>query len=200
MFDQESALQQFATAISEGDTFVIVGLDRDKQIADRIPSRGFGMAQYTLFHHPPTQDEVASFIVDPDANINQAVAELKGKFDGLAGGASRAVERDAEHPGLPLRKCRYSTTDERFLRDCRACARRARHLEIARGTPLYQGASQSYQPDGYYPSADYGSVPDRADMGCDWPYAIRRYNGGGLDSFHYQTRVLRNLERLPDAV
>ncbi len=67
---------------------------------------------------------------------------------------------------------------------------------IADGTPLYEGSQKSYHADSYYPSADYGSVPDRADFLCDWPYAARRYNGSGLDSFHYQTRILRNLERL----
>jgi len=66
-------------------------------------------------------------------------------------------------------------------------------LDIARGTPAYPGASISYQPDQYYPSAIYRNVPDRADFLCDWPYAARRYNGSGNDSFHYQTRILLNL-------
>jgi hypothetical protein len=36
-------------------------------------------------------------------------------------------------------------------------------------------------------------VPARERFGCDWPYAVRRYNGGGLPSYHYQARVLRNV-------
>jgi hypothetical protein len=36
-------------------------------------------------------------------------------------------------------------------------------------------------------------VPDRADFQCDWPYAVRRYNGGGPNSFNYQAIILLNL-------
>jgi hypothetical protein len=50
--------------------------------------------------------------------------------------------------------------------------------------------------DQYYPTADYSGVPDRAEFLCDWPYAVRRYNGSGVDSYHYQTHVLLNLLRI----
>ena len=66
-------------------------------------------------------------------------------------------------------------------------------VEIERGTPAYAGANFGYQPDQYYPTAVYHGVPNRADFLCDWPYAARRYNGSGNDSFHYQTRILLNL-------
>jgi hypothetical protein len=33
-------------------------------------------------------------------------------------------------------------------------------------------------------------VPDRKQFGCDWPYAARRYNGSGVNSYHYQAQVL----------
>jgi hypothetical protein len=36
----------------------------------------------------------------------------------------------------------------------------------------------------------------RAEIPCDWPYAVRRYNGSGINSYHYQVRILRYLERL----
>ena len=41
------------------------------------------------------------------------------------------------------------------------------------------------------------SLPDRAEFPCDWPYAARRYNGDGLDSYHYQTQVLQRLSNQP---
>jgi hypothetical protein len=34
---------------------------------------------------------------------------------------------------------------------------------------------------------------------CDWPYATRRYNGGGPNSFNYQAIVLKNLLGVPGA-
>ena len=40
-------------------------------------------------------------------------------------------------------------------------------------------------------------VPARATLGCDWPYAVRRYNGGGVNSYHYQYEVLQRLVRPP---
>jgi hypothetical protein len=199
MFVQESGSRHYSVPTqSDVDNFVMVGLDRgDKDNPDRITSRGYGIGQFTIFHHPPRSDEVATFIGDPVTNVRGAIAEFGEKFHGyVVGPRDHADDRDAEHPGLPLRTCRYNVTDVRYLADCFACAHAARHITIAAGTPLYDGSQKSYQPDKYYPSAEYGSVPDRSDFLCDWPYAARRYNGSGLDSFHYQTRILRNLERL----
>ena len=182
---------------ADEDDFVAVGLDR-RFGDDRVTSRGYGIGQYTLFHHPPRPEEVSSLMLDPVGNVGRAVRVLRQKFDGLvAAGSSRADDRDAEHPGLPLRVCRYEPSDRRYLRDCRACAGEARKLEISEGTPVYRGAPIAYRPDRYYASADYSGVPDRADFLCDWPYAVRRYNGGGNDSYHYQTRVLLHLLALP---
>jgi len=130
--------------------------------------------------------------------VQKAYAELRDKFDHfVAGPASRADDRTAEHPQLPLRVCKYPPSDQRYLRNCRNCAVAARKVNIVRGTPVYAGASISYQPSQYYPSANYAGVPDRADFPCDWPYAVRRYNGSGNNSFHYQIRVLLNLLAQP---
>jgi hypothetical protein len=63
--------------------------------------------------------------------------------------------------------------------------------------PLYRGAGETWQPTEYYHSADYSGVPDRAQFPCDWPYAARRYNGGGINSYHYQMRILLNVLDVP---
>ena len=179
----------------DDDSFVTVGLDRNNRgDPDQITSRGYGIGQYTLFHHPPRREELQDAIVDPVRNVQKMFADLREKFDRfVAGPADVASERRVEHPLLPLRLCRYAPSDARYLRDCRNCARAARKIDIERGTPAYAGAAFGYLPDQYYPSAAYSDVPDRADFLCDWPYAVRRYNGSGNDSFHYQTRVLLNL-------
>jgi peptidoglycan hydrolase-like protein with peptidoglycan-binding domain len=200
MVVQESSGRHFnVPRAGDSDTFVIVGLDRnDEASADHITSRGYGIGQYTIFHHPPRPQELQDAIVDPLRNVQKAYAELRDKFDHfVAGPASRADDRTAEHPQLPLRVCKYPPSDQRYLRNCRNCAVAARKVNIVRGTPVYAGASISYQPSQYYPSANYAGVPDRADFPCDWPYAVRRYNGSGNNSFHYQIRVLLNLLAQP---
>ncbi|WP_143748427.1 peptidoglycan-binding domain-containing protein [Mesorhizobium carmichaelinearum] len=182
---------------NDGDDFVSIGLDRnDKANPDRITSRGYGLGQYTIFHHPPRMEEIARFIVDPVGNVATAFAELRSKFDrDVVGPDSEADDRAAEHPVLALRLCRYPVSDKRRMADCQSCAANVPTVTIRRGTPLFQGSSKSCQPDNLYPSADYGAVPDRSAFLCDWPYAARRYNGSGLDSFHYQIRILLNLVR-----
>jgi hypothetical protein len=147
-----------------------------------------------LFHHPPRLQELQDFILDPVGNVSKGLQELRHKFDRfVVGPDSSCDDRRVEHPLLSLRLCRYTPADKRYMRDCGNCASAVRKLDIARGTPVYSGAALSYQPDQYYSSCSYGGVPDRAEFPCDWPYAVRRYNGGGVDSYHYQTRVLMNL-------
>ena len=196
MVVQESSGQHYhVPRAGDDDRYVTVGVDRnDGSNPDRITSRGYGIGQYTLFHHPPSDQDVADFIVDPIRNVQQAFAELRDKFENfVVGPVRRASDRDVEHPLLPMRFCKYQPTDARYMNDCKACATAARKVNIANGTPVYQGATISYQPSQYYPSAVYTNVPDRSDFRCDWPYAARRYNGSGINSFHYQTRILLNL-------
>lgn len=196
MIEQESSGAHFRVPFGrDEDSFVTVGLDRnDKNAPDHITSRGYGLGQYTLFHHPPRPEEIQDFIVDPVRNVQKAFGELREKFDKwIAGPIDKADDRTVEHPILGLRICKYQPTDPRFMRDCQACAAVSHKVEIERGTPAYAGANFGYQPDQYYPSAVYHGVPNRADFLCDWPYAARRYNGSGNDSFHYQTRILLNL-------
>lgn len=192
---QESSGQHYCVpAGRDEDNFVVVGLDRKKDNPDRIASRGYGIGQYTIFHHPPRAEEVAGFITDPVANVSTAFGELREKFDRFVTGPdSRADDRDAEHPILELRECKYTRSDPLFMRDCRRCAELAGKRSIEAGMPVYAGASTTYQPTQYYASASYSGVPVRADFLCDWPYAMRRYNGSGVNSYHYQARVLLNL-------
>jgi peptidoglycan hydrolase-like protein with peptidoglycan-binding domain len=192
---QESDSAHFLVpAHGDEDNFVSIGLDRNNKSApDQITSRGYGIGQYTIFHHPPRPEELHDFILDPVRNVQKAYVELRGKLDNFVVGNSGAADRAAEHPSLPLRLCRYANSDQRYMRNCKACAEQVGKLDITRGMPAYDGASISYQPTQYYPAADYHGVPDRAAFLCDWPYAMRRYNGDGVNSFHYQARVLLDL-------
>ncbi len=196
---QESGLQQYVVpTATDTDDFVVLGLDHgDRAHPDRITSRGYGIGQFTLFHHPPRPEEIRDVIIDPVANLRRAQSDLAASFHRqVAGPDSRADDRDVEHPRLDLRLCQYKPADRRYLVDCRACARVLPQITIDPATPLYRGAAKTYGDAPDYASPHYAGVPDRAAFLCDWPYAARRYNGGGPDSFNYQARVLSNLLRL----
>src|SRR5947207_3333501 len=92
---------------NDPDDFIVVGLNRGDAVRpDHITSRGYGIGQYTLFHHPPRADEVRTVLIDPLLNVRRAARELREKFDRFLVGAGLAVrpdERVAELGGGPLR-------------------------------------------------------------------------------------------------
>lgn len=198
---QESGSQHFRTpTATDADDFIVVGLDRnDSGRPDRITSRGFGMGQYTLFHHPPRADEIESLMLDPVQNVQRAIRELDDKFRHFVVGTTPGTQADdrlSEIGWGALRLCRYGADDPRHLTDCARCAAE-RLVNIGPATPLYPGTSATLHPTPYHPETGYAAVPDRSRLGCDWPYAVRRYNGSGVNSYHYQYQVLRRLTRPP---
>jgi peptidoglycan hydrolase-like protein with peptidoglycan-binding domain len=202
ILQQESGLTHFRVPTAgDPDDFIVVGLDRnDRGNPDRITSRGYGIGQFTLFHHPPRPEEVAEVMLDPVRNVQRAVRELRGKFyDFILGSTSgtRADDRIAERGLIPLAPCRYSPNDPRFQRDCRQCVLGAPVVTLDATTPLYPGSADRLAPTPYHPEREYRGLPDRTAIGCDWPYAVRRYNGSGMNSYHYQAQVLSRLARNP---
>ncbi|MEA2239628.1 MAG: putative peptidoglycan binding domain [Thermoanaerobaculia bacterium] len=186
---QESDLRHY----NEADSYVYVGLDRNNEGTPQVTSRGYGIGQFTIFHHPPRPDEVSDFMDDPVKNVSKAQNELRDKFDHFVLGNSGASDRAAEIGTGPLRICKYAANDPKYLTDCRQCCIDAGSRDINPGDPYYAGATGTMQPTQYYASAEYKNIPKRESIGCDWPYAVRRYNGGGVNSYHYQARVLRNV-------
>ncbi len=198
VLSQESGLRHFSIpTAADPDDYITVGLDRnDPAHPDRITSRGYGVGQYTLFHHPPTMDEVKVVMVDPIRNVARARQTLREKFSRFIVSTDpdeRADDRLAEvGPGF-LRGCRHAASDPRFYRDCRTCAQGARPVRMDALTPLYPGSAVTLQPTPAHPESSYPGVPAPADFGCDWPYAVRRYNGSGMNSYHYQAQILRRI-------
>lgn len=174
------------------DNFVTLGLDHnDKNNASRVTSRGYGMGQYTFFHHPPSPDEIQNSITDAVGNARGAASELLTKFHiYIIGPSDIASDRIAEFGHAPLRMCKYTSDDARYMTDCKNCMAAAPRVNITGGqTPTYNGSGQTYEAiSGHVGS--YNNVPDRTQVGCDWPYAVRRYNGSGPASFDYQAEVL----------
>jgi peptidoglycan hydrolase-like protein with peptidoglycan-binding domain len=202
IFLQESRCRHYAVPDTNQDTdsYITIGLDSPPDTPDQVTSRGYGIGQYTLFHHPPRAAEVAALMDDPLRNANAAFTLLRSKFDHFLVGRTadtRADDRDAEHPLLDLRQCRYGPGDPRFLLACRDCAREARKIDIVPETPLHRQSTETYGQASAYRDPHYTGVPDRADFKCDWPYAVRRYNGSGANSYNYQARVLLALLASP---
>lgn len=198
---QESGLRHFnQPGRGNDDTFVIVGLDTNASEKHIITSRGYGAGQYTLFHHPPTQAEHEDYIQNPKKNLKHAIGELRNKFDHFVNGptgSTRADDRISEVGKGPLRLCKYEETDPRYLNDCRQCARDVGNTSIRNETTrLHPGTRHVFKPTQYYRKADYDGVPTRKNFECDWPYAIRRYNGSGINSYHYQAIILKNLKKI----
>jgi len=196
IFRQESGCAHYEVPrAGETDGFVVLGLDINEG-PDQITSRGYGIGQVTLFHHPPQPSEVAGIVSDPVANTTAALKLLRQKFDTeiISNNPNvRADDRYAEHPLLDLRLCKYQPGDPKYLNDCTACAAALLKLDITPDTPCYPGAKFNYSPATAYANPSYSGVPDRSAFPCDWPYAVRRYNGSGSNSYNYQAIVLRNL-------
>jgi peptidoglycan hydrolase-like protein with peptidoglycan-binding domain len=191
---QESGLCHFQVPTPDNaDNFITVGFDRATEEECVITSRGYGIGQYTLFHHPPRPQEVSEFMLDPVRNVQRAIRELREKFDKFVNGPSdHADDRVAEQGRVSLRICKFAPADSaRFLRDCRCCMEEAGKYNITAGqTHFYDGTSDVYEPTPNHHETAYDGVPIRKDIPCDWSYALRRYNGSGIDSYHYQTQVL----------
>jgi len=194
--ESSSAHYQVPNA-SNRDHYVTTGLDRNNSASPlAISSRGYGIGQFTLFHHPPTADEMASSIADPVRNVSQTVSDLFDKFSHFLNGSTsdaQADDRIHEHGMGPLRTCMHSPTDARYMKDCVNCLRNAGVTNIVSGvTPVYAGAGSTYEKTQYHVGS-YTNVPVRAAIPCDWPYALRRYNGSGVNSYDYQAEVLQKI-------
>jgi peptidoglycan hydrolase-like protein with peptidoglycan-binding domain len=177
------------------DNFVTIGLDRNDRVNPaRITSRGYGLGQYTLFHHPPTAEEVQSFILDPVKNLGTTIAELAEKYNHwVVGPTDTGDDRIAEFGHAALVACKYPQGDEKYQTDCVNCLKAAPAVIItAAVSPWYDGAGDKYDKTQYH-LGSYTNVPQRDKIGCDWPYAVRRFNGSGVNSFDYQAEFLLKL-------
>jgi hypothetical protein len=195
ILNQESGLRHYQVPLrGNRDSMVTIGLDRnDSANPARITSRGYGIGQFTLFHHPPTADEMNTFILDAVKGLQTAITELTDKFNNYIIGptpSQTADDRLAEAGNVPLRICKYDPSDGRYMKDCVNCLKAAPAVTITSGqTPWYAGASGTYAQTQYHVGS-YNNVPTRAAIGCDWPYAVRRFNGSGVNSFDYQAELL----------
>ncbi len=200
ILERESDLKHFREPHGgDEDRFIVVGLDTNKDEKHIITSRGYGVGQYTLFHHPPRAEEVEGFMLDVGRNVAKAIDELREKFDGFVNGATPGTQADdrlAEFGTEALRLCKFAADDPRFMKDCKNCAQEAGAQDIEENvTPWHDGTASTYRSTQYsdYSRLDFSGVPVRKDFECDWPYAVRRYNGSGPNSYNYQALVLKKL-------
>ena len=67
-------------------------------------------------------------------------------------------------------------------------------LELAFKFMDHEGAKHVFKATQYHKHDKLEDVPVRAKVGCDWPYAVRRYNGSGVNSFWYQAELLLKIQ------
>ncbi len=92
----------------------MVGLDRNADETHIVTSRGYGVGQFTLFHHPPRAEEVEEFITDVGRILQKAAGELRQKFDGFVNGADSGTQADDpldEFGTGTLRPCKFAADD-----------------------------------------------------------------------------------------
>lgn len=201
VFMRESNLKQFnEPRAGDDDTYVMVGLDRNKPGQQHvITSRGYGVGQFTLFHHPPSAAEVDDIMSDVGKNLEKAADELREKFDGFVNGPTSGTQADdrlREAGNGPLRLCKFDEDDPKYMKDCKNCAVAAGIQDIKEGdTEWFAGSSGKYKSTQYYnlDKPEFRTVPIRKNFECDWPYAVRRYNGSGVNSYNYQALLLNKL-------
>ncbi len=201
IFKQESNLKHFYVPRgADEDNYIVVGMDTNAGEKYIITSRGYGLGQFTLFHHPPKKSEVKNFMVGIRGNISKAIEELKDKFEHFVTGppgGRRADDRFAD--GRTQRKplpYKFTEGEPGYLTDWKNCALEAGSQDIvAEETPYYKGSKNTFKKTQYHPGS-YTNVPIRKNFPCDWPYAMRRYNGSGVNSYNYQARVLKHLAKL----
>jgi hypothetical protein len=185
--------QETGMAHYDIDGFVYVGCDETSPTYV-YKSRGWGMGQYTITHHPPTIKEAEEFINNPVNNIAKVVKELKEKFDLYIvsnSPAQRADERmgflreSSKHKYIigksrgnsPLIACKYEKSSPKYMKDCINCVKNARREDEWYGDLRWHKSSHK-------------NVPVWSDIPCDWPVAVRRYNGSGPNSFAYRAEIL----------
>lgn len=200
VLQRESNLKHFhEPRPGDEDSFVMVGLDRNAGESHIVTSRGYGVGQFTLFHHPPRAEEVQEIMTDVGRNLQKAAEELREKFDDFVNGATsgtKADDRLEEFGTGALRLCKFAAGDPRFIKDCKNCAQEAGAQDIEENvTPWHDGTASTYRSTQYYDydRLDFSGVPIRRNFECDWPYAVRRYNGSGPNSYSYQALVLKKL-------
>jgi len=98
---------------ANSDNCVTIGLDRNNASNPAaITSRGFGIGQYTLFHHPPTPDEVAGVIADPAKNVQQASRGCEASLTMMLMAQRRRPKRTTGLRRLGRGLCAFANTSQ----------------------------------------------------------------------------------------
>ncbi|MFH1562211.1 MAG: peptidoglycan-binding protein [Nitrospirota bacterium] len=171
--------QETGMAHYDVDGFVYIGCDEVSPLYV-YKSRGWGMGQYTITHHPPTLKEADEFINNPVNNVDKAVKELREKFDRYIVSNSLkqcADERIKIRGKSSLIECKYKKDSPMYIKDCMNCVKNAKRED-------------EYYGELKWHKSTHKNVPVWSDIPCDWPVAIRRYNGSGPNSYAYRAEVL----------
>jgi len=178
------------------DGYPTIGLDfNDKSNPERITSRGFFVSQRTLFKYPVDQSRIDS-MDSLDEDLNFFSRHLENKYKKYIVSSKPSVRDDLRLESFSkseLRGCKYSPDDSKYMIDCKNCVEGLKRRDYPLGVRLAKGSSWKLRKTRYHKRDGYKNMPDFKEFPCDYLFAIRRYNGGGINSFHYLMQVLEHL-------
>lgn len=158
---QETGLRHY-----DPDGFVFVGCDFGKVGEEyKYRSRGYGLGQYTIKNHPPTEAQQEN-IIDPINNLEFVIRHLQEKFSLYCG---------------KLKRCQYEKVDEKYLNDCKRCVELAPQCDIKLPEANWH----------YKAQVGYKDIP-MLDV-CGWGLAVERYNGIKQNAVAYRCEVVMKI-------
>lgn len=182
------------------DGYPLVGLDYNSDEDYIITSRGLFYSQRTIFSYPISKKEFDS-MNDLESDMEFFFDHIFGKYQNFVVSSSAKARDDLrysvpEFKDLDLRGCKYEESDSKYMKDCKACLKECPSKDYLMGDSLLGNGRWIIKPTHYHRIQDYEGFPDFHHFPCDYVFTIRRYNGSGINSFHYLMRVLAHLLEL----
>ena len=116
---------------------------------------------------------------------------MRGKFDRFViGPDSRLTIAFTEAGSGPLRLCKFDSADPLYIATASTASSRRELRTSSLGKRPCRWLSDTYQATQHTKSLLRRTCPFRRNIACDWPYAVRRYNGSGPNSYDYQAEFL----------
>lgn len=194
VLEQESNLMWYRK-----DGYPTIGLDYNNKVQPYvITSRGLFLSQRTVFDYPFKQEQLNQYD-SVEVDLNFVVDLLNLKYDKFIVSKDPKTNDDLRSSSFgseDLRGCKYETSDSRYKSDCKNCVWSGDLRDYKKDRSVLGDKKQwVLKSSQYHKIKQYLQFPDYSKFPCDYLFSIRRYNGSGINSFHYLMRVLKHLKK-----